>query len=42
MFERSGTDGARPRASMSDLVFAVVTVLFFALSWAYVKGIDRL
>ncbi len=27
---------------MLDLVFLAVTVLFFALGWAYVLGCDRL
>lgn len=27
---------------MADLVFVLVTVLFFAVSWAYVLGCDRL
>jgi hypothetical protein len=27
---------------MADLVFVVVTVVFFAVSWAYVLGCDRL
>jgi len=27
---------------MLDLVFVLVTVVFFALSWAFVKGCERL
>jgi len=27
---------------MADLVFVVVTVVFFAVSWVYVLGCDRL
>ncbi len=27
---------------MLDLVFVVVTVVFFAVSWAYVQGCDSL
>jgi len=27
---------------MLDIVFVLVTVLFFLLSWAFVKGCDRL
>jgi len=27
---------------MMDLVFVLVTVVFFALSWALVKGCERL
>jgi hypothetical protein len=27
---------------MADLVFVLVTVVFFAVSWAYVLGCDRL
>jgi hypothetical protein len=27
---------------MADLVFIVVTVVFFAVGWAYVLGCDRL
>jgi len=27
---------------MLDLFFVVITILFFLISWAYVKGCDRL
>ena len=27
---------------MADLIFVAVTVVFFAVSWAYVLGCDRL
>ncbi len=27
---------------MLDLFFVLITVLFFLISWAYVKGCDRL
>jgi len=27
---------------MADLVFVLVTVVFFTVSWAYVLGCDRL
>jgi len=27
---------------MLDLVFVLMTVLFFALSWAFVKGCEKL
>jgi len=27
---------------MLDLFFVLLTILFFALSWAFVKGCDRL
>jgi hypothetical protein len=27
---------------MEDLVFVVVTLVFFAIAWAYVHGCDRL
>jgi hypothetical protein len=27
---------------MADIILIIVTVLFFAISWAYVRGCDRL
>jgi len=27
---------------MADLIFIVMTVLFFIVSWLYVQGLDRL
>jgi len=27
---------------MADLIFVAVTVVFFAVSWAYVQGCERL
>jgi len=35
---------ARPcyEATMKDLIFIAVTIIFFLLSWLYVRAIDRL
>jgi hypothetical protein len=30
------------RWAMKDLVYVALTVVFFALSWLYVKGLERL
>jgi hypothetical protein len=30
------------RRHMKDIVFVGLTVVFFALSWLYVKGLERL
>ena len=30
------------RAQMADVIFIVITVVFFLISWCYVKGCDRL
>jgi hypothetical protein len=42
-----GQRGTRPptrkrRIGMSDFVFVAVTIVFFAVAWAYVLGCDRL
>ncbi len=34
-------DWSREVAPMLDVVFVVVTLLFFALSWLYVRACDR-
>lgn len=33
---------AEEATQMADLVFMAVTVAFFAIAWAYVRGCDRL
>jgi hypothetical protein len=33
---------ARHRVPMADLVFVIVTVAFFGLSWVYVRALDHL
>jgi hypothetical protein len=33
--------GARSEDRMSDVIFVGVTVGFFALAWAYVRGCER-
>jgi hypothetical protein len=32
----------RGDVSMADFIFAAVTIAFFALTWAYALGCDRL
>jgi len=34
-------DGATQEATMLDLLFVAMTVGFFALAWAYVRGCDH-
>ena len=33
---------AEARGKMADLIFVVLTAAFFAVSWAYVRGCERL
>jgi hypothetical protein len=44
---RSGSDSAATRAPdrsdpMTDLIFLLVTAVFFAISVAYTRGLDRI
>ncbi len=38
---KAARQGRWEQASMIDLAFVVVTVLFFLLSWAYVRACER-